>query len=369
MLGISLSITATATNYVILDANTRDHTRFQVAVDDAQEAIQQRLNTYMHSLRGTAGLIKCVGMSDLGSIEKYLDRLRVQRFYPGIQGIGLEVRVDASKREAEERKLQQYYGAGFHIWPEFPRPEYYPVVSLYPLDHRNRHALGYDTSTEAVRHAAMARACDTGQISASGPVTLVQEIDEQKQRGFLIYLPLYNQSMPTTTVMERRAALVGYVYAVFRMGDLVKGIFEGLATPQVSVCIYDGPRSNPNSLLNLKQSAGAEVAADYHPRFVTYRTMSLAGRQWSIRYANRPEFEAGSSHWLGFYVFGGGSLVSLVLFLLCARRGTPARSQKKTGATWRPRRRSCGGASTTSVLRLRMQPLVRRLWSSTPAGS
>ena len=39
------------------------------------------------------------------------------------------------------------------------------------------------------------------------------------QSGFLVYVPAYGGSVPPRTVEERRARLVGYVYAPFRAAD------------------------------------------------------------------------------------------------------------------------------------------------------
>src|SRR5438552_1211252 len=75
------------------------------------------------------------------------------------------------------------------VWPPGRRPEYTPILYLEPVDKRNRAAIGYDMFTERGRRAAMERARDTGEPSASSKVSLVQEIDDQKQPGFLIYVP------------------------------------------------------------------------------------------------------------------------------------------------------------------------------------
>ena len=53
---------------------------------------------------------------------------------------------------------------------------------------------------------------------------LVQEQDvpdPEKQSGFLIYVPVYRNGAPVTTVEERRNALIGFVYSPFRVGDFL----------------------------------------------------------------------------------------------------------------------------------------------------
>src|SRR5205814_8144949 len=109
-----------------------------------------------------------------------------------------------------------------------------------PLDRRNQVAIGYDMFTEPVRREAMERARDTGQPSASARVVLIQEIDSQKQQGFLIYTPLYALDPAPTTVEGRRAALTGFVYSPFRTGDLLAAILSERGDRPVAVRVYDG---------------------------------------------------------------------------------------------------------------------------------
>ena len=63
---------------------------------------------------------------------------------------------------------------------------------------------------------------DTGLPVASGRVTLVQEIVADKQAGFLIYAPVYRNDHPAEKIDDRRNALIGFVYAPFRAGDLLR---------------------------------------------------------------------------------------------------------------------------------------------------
>src|SRR5690606_3385728 len=113
------------------------------------------------------------------------------------------MRVPAADLEAFEAKARESFPT-FHIWPVHPRETYHTILFLEPLTERNRAAIGYDMSTEAIRRVAMMRARDTGRSAASGKVTLVQEIDEDVQPGFLIYLPVYEGIAVPETVEARR---------------------------------------------------------------------------------------------------------------------------------------------------------------------
>lgn len=100
---------------------------------------------------------------------------------------------------------------------------YTPVRFVWPLS-GNERAVGFDLSSNPDRRAVLARACDTGLITASGPLTLVQERESQK--GILLVRAHYLNGSPQATIGERRAALQGYILIVIRVGDFVSGLFN-----------------------------------------------------------------------------------------------------------------------------------------------
>src|SRR5690606_19221979 len=114
------------------------------------------------------------------------------------------------ERDALAREMQRQGHAGFRVWPEYPRDELFSIVYLEPLDARNRIAIGYDMYTNETRRAAMERARDSGVAAASGIVELLQDIDESKQPGFVVYVPGYRGGGFPATVAERREQLLGF---------------------------------------------------------------------------------------------------------------------------------------------------------------
>jgi CHASE1-domain containing sensor protein len=67
----------------------------------------------------------------------------------------------------------------------------------------------------------------------------VQEIDEKKQPGFLIYMPVYTSGDVPATLNERRHELRGFVYSPFRAGDLFAGILGRNPRPRAGFELYD----------------------------------------------------------------------------------------------------------------------------------
>ncbi|WP_119460702.1 CHASE domain-containing protein [Rhodospirillaceae bacterium SYSU D60014] len=293
-------------------AEAEDRERFQHGIERKLDGIQDRLETYVAVLRGAAGLFTASDDVDRNGFATYVDRLQLLERYPGVQGIGFSRRVPADRRDELTAAMQRQGIAGFEIWPHDPRSEYHAILYLEPLDRRNQSAIGYDMFTDPVRRAAMERARDSGLPSASGRVELVQEIDDRKQPGFLIYLPVYETGKVPDEVAERRATLLGFVYSPFRAHDLFDAIFTEERNPELRFQVYDGDIAPENLLYRSDSDRPAGAGADA-PRFTGMLPVEVAGRRWTIFFATRPEFELRSSRGMVPFFFAGGALVTVLL--------------------------------------------------------
>lgn len=310
----TLGLTALATAYVQDVAEEKDQIRFQNAIQRTEDSIENRLNTYIAMLRGGAGLFSTNEPIEREQFRAYVNRLLLKEYYPGVQGIGFSKRYTAAERDDIPAALQLTEQRQFALKPDFDRSVYYPIIYLEPLDRRNQRAVGYDMFTEPTRRAAMQKARDLGLPAASGKVTLVQEIDEQKQAGFLIYVPVYEGGKIPDTVAARRDQLEGFVYSPFRADDLMAGIFGAEPFPFLSFQIYDGTTPTPKALLYSSRLDDRLVEPGYQPRFTETMRVAIAGHPWTIVYATQPAFDATSSIALVPYVAAGGTVISFVLF-------------------------------------------------------
>jgi CHASE1-domain containing sensor protein len=330
VLGTSLLLTALATWAAAATVRGRLEARFDGEVQSTRDRIDSRLDTYVALLRATAAFVAASDHVSAADFRQYADRLRVRERYPGIQGIGLSLRVRASEVAALERRMRAEGDSAFRVWPESARAEYHTIVYLQPLDRRNRAAIGYDMFTQPTRREAMERARDNGVPAASGRVQLVQEIDERKQAGFLIYVPLYAGGEVPGDVAARRAALTGFVYSPFRADDLFAGIFGREREPLVDFRIYDGATTDSAALLHDSRTTKAP-AATARPRAAQQHVLSQtvrienAGRVWTLVFTSTPTLASGTGATLTLLVAAGGALVSVALFLFALGR---SRSQE-----------------------------------------
>jgi PAS domain S-box-containing protein len=307
---ICLSATILMALQVRETARAKDLIRFNLNVDHLRSDLNRRLATYVAMLRAGAGLLAAEPTLGRDEFRAFVNRIELQPRYPGVQGFGFTRRIlpDELNRFTTAQRAQD---PGFHVWPETPRPEYHAIVFLEPLDRRNRAAIGYDMFTEPVRREAMARARDTGVPAASGRVTLVQEIDSDKQAGFLIYVPVYYGGDIPATIEARRARLRGFVYSPFRIGDFVRGVFGTEEQPRVGFELYD-ERIEPSRLLY--RSTGFDPRA----RFIDQMTLDVAGRTWAVPLTGTPALEDASARSFTPIVLMVGLSISLLLTGLTA---------------------------------------------------
>jgi signal transduction histidine kinase/CheY-like chemotaxis protein len=305
VLTIGIIATGLATDQVRRSVAAADRERFDFAADRLQDSIQDRVNMYVAMLRAGAGLLAAAEIHSPEQFRAFVDRLALQERYPGVQGIGYSERIPSSELD---RVVTAQRGADseFRVWPEGARPEYHSVLYLEPLDRRNQAAIGYDMFTEPTRRAAMERARDTGAPAASGHVTLVQEIDEKKQPGFLIYMPVYKGGGVPATLNERRHKLQGFVYSPFRAGDLFAGILGRNPRPRAGFELYDGVPS-PDSLL-YRTSPPGDVG-----RLSQTRTIDVAGQEWTAQVFSTPALDFDSNQALAPLTAWGGGALTLLL--------------------------------------------------------
>ncbi|WAJ28663.1 CHASE domain-containing sensor histidine kinase [Antarcticirhabdus aurantiaca] len=314
---VGLAATATVTWAFHATSEARDAERFQRLIDQRVEETENRLETYVALLRATAGFFAGNPQaSNRAAFRAYVGRLNVGEYYSGVQGIGFVEAIAPGEVGAVEARLRADGADGFALRPPGPRDAYSAITLIEPMDRRNQAALGFDMYSEATRRTAMARARDEGAAALSGRVQLVQEIDPDKQPGFLIFVPVYRGGGVPEAVEERRAALVGWAYAPFRATDLfTRDFFADIVmdASEIRVGVYDGAAVDPASLLFDTAAVGLSPAAEDASDLVGSRTTTIAGHPWTFRFETEPGFALGSNRGLVPYLGGLGLLATLVL--------------------------------------------------------
>ncbi|HLP98805.1 MAG TPA: CHASE domain-containing protein [Sideroxyarcus sp.] len=278
-----LSILITASAWIISSDSIRQAQKdyFDFRVRETMERIEQRMQAYEEVLRGGQGLFKA--SSDVGRTEfrDYVASLRLAEYYPGIQGVGFSLVVPAAEMDRHLRRMRAQGFPEYTIRPAGERDPYSSIVYLEPFADRNLRAFGFDMYSEAVRREAMDRARDSGEVTMTGKVRLVQESGQREQAGFLMYAPVFRNGKPIITEADRRASLVGWVYAPFRMDDLMEGI-QSERVHDLDIEIFDGKETDLAALMYDSDGSRA-VGLARSGAMEASHIIEIAGRPWTVK--------------------------------------------------------------------------------------
>jgi PAS domain S-box-containing protein len=332
VLGVALVVTLIATYYVRASIETRDALRFSNQVLTTRQAIYARMETQIALLRAGAAYMSASESVSRESFRQFVDRLELRRRYPGIQGIGFSLRIDSTGLDSLTRavRAQGFADFTYHRFGTAGR-ELHTIVFLEPEDRRNRAAMGFDMYSEPTRRRAMELARDSGTATVTRRVRLRQEIDQDVQHGFLIYVPVYSGGEIPPTLEARRLRLRGFVYSPLRADDLFEQIAELGNPARADVHVYAADEPGDSSLLF--DSRGGHSPEGVEPRYVDTVGLDVAGRRWSLVVASRPAFEEASGREQIPYVFIAGIILSALLFTVSRSEAIAREDAERSAAS------------------------------------
>ncbi|GGK34616.1 sensor histidine kinase [Salinarimonas ramus] len=302
-------------------AAERDEQRFQSLVAQRVISIDERMRLYVGLLRGVAAHFAAEGTGDRADFAALIRRMRIEDEYPGVQGVGFTAVVEPGEEAALEASLRAQGVEGFAVWPSADETDPQrdlrtAIVYLQPEDARNLQAIGFDMASEESRRAAMARARDRGRSTASGRVTLIQEMEQDVQPGFLIYLPVFAGGAIPETIEARRALLEGFVYAPFRARNLFdRALSQGLGT-ELDFAVYDGSSTSPDALLYRT----GETFDRGRLGFRAVEEIVIADQPWTVVLETTPVFEGASPRVFTPFIFLAGLLATGLLTAASVRQ-------------------------------------------------
>ena len=316
---LTLGMTWQAWNHERTSSQSQLKTHFNHALQETISRIEQRMGAYEQLLRGVQAHYVATGKMDRTAFRNYVATLQLDANFSGIQAIGQVDWVPAGQLEAHLAKMHRLGFADYRISPEGRRDVYAPIVQREPYIGRNRTAYGFDTWSEPARQLAMERARDTGMATVSGKVRLRIETDTNEHPGFVMYLPIYAGDTELATQEQRRAGLIGWVYASFRMSDLMASLY-GQLPPGISFAIHDGIELTPEALMYRYAPPTVGASAIFNAN----EYMVIAGRTWTLSMVAADDFarhfgsnEAPLILWSGV---GLGLLLTLIAWLLTTSR-------------------------------------------------
>ena len=314
ILTISLLFTLAAWWQVRQAAQEHSIKRLEQHAEDLHRAITRRMDAYTALLRSGDGIFDAYGTVNREHWHNFVASLEIEANYPGIRGLGYSEMIAPDQIAAHTKRIHREGFPEYAVRPPGDRDQYSAIIYLEPLDWRNQRAFGYDMWSEPVRRDAMLRARDSGQPSLSGRVTLVQETDKEVQYGVLMYMPVYRNKGHLQTLEKRRTNLLGFVYAPFRMNDLMQGIL-GEDIPNIDIELYDGKVVDADYWL-YRTTKGSLLATAQQDELAISIPMQIRDRSWLLYVHAQDSYVTPTDKALPWIVLVGGLCFNLVLFLL-----------------------------------------------------
>lgn len=313
---LSLSIGVTVYLLILSQKYIKEQSKadFNFRAQEIVHVIESRMSVYEALLRSAVGLFVASENVTREEWVAYAENIDLQKYWPGVQGIGFSVPVLAKEKHTHMQNIRNEGFPEYTIRPEGIRKEYTSIIYLEPFDWRNQRAFGYDMFSDEVRREAMIRARDTGEAATSGLITLVQETEQNAQPGFVMYLPVYKtDGLILHTAEERRSAFLGWVYSPFRAKDLVNTLL-GTKDRVVNFEIYDGSEVKPEALLfdsDLVRHSSSEAHRSQH---VKIQQINIQGRTWTLYFESIQDFGNFFERNQPVIMAIGGVLINVLIF-------------------------------------------------------
>ena len=300
---------------------------FESNVKDLVGNISLRMGRYEYGLRGVRGAVAVAGLPQYSRDQflKYTATREVDREFPGARGFGLIYKVEPADSAAFEASMSAEYGAAKPIKFLAPNDETRFVIRYVEPLSRNKEALGLDIASEKNRRDAALRSAATGQATLTGPITIVQAIEERLS-AFLLLIPIYNPNASTSTGLERQSAVEGWAYSVLTFSEIVEGL--GASRKHVALQIRDiteGPNADPFfSTDEWSQSVGGMVVRAQIEQY---------GRQWEITARQLPslieEAKTYNLPLIGLLLFFSSASFLLAIFYIFKAKNRASEEQRE----------------------------------------
>ncbi|MBA6391320.1 CHASE domain-containing protein [Colwellia sp. BRX10-3] len=309
ILALSSILTIGAWYIASEQVNKRIAERFERESLHVIELVKERMQLYEHALWSAVAYVDASeGDITNQKWQNYSNSLRIDKTYPGINGLGLIYNVKHEERNSFIR-AQQQTRPNFAIKPSHNEDELWPITYIEPLS-SNKQAVGLDVAFEKNRYFGVKNARDTGLAQLTGPITLVQ--DAKKTPGFLFYAPFYKKGMVHNSVTTRQQSILGVAYAPFIMSKLISGTLS-IDQRHVSLKISDAGQSLYNDMDNDMDN---ENKIDPEPLFIQKTDVKFYGRVWQFTISSNLYFRDASGSNQPYFILAGGIAIDLLLLAL-----------------------------------------------------
>jgi PAS domain S-box-containing protein len=258
----ALMLTVLLVSYEFNEEHKRLRIEFEKDTQVINAAVEKKLLGHFHSLYAISSLYSSstegVNRREFGAFVRHLFHV-----FKGIQALEFSELVTNSQRHAFESTVRKEGFSHFHITERdknknmltAAQRDRYVVVNFIEPMKGNEKVFGFDTLSEANRKQTFNQAIDSGKLTLTSKLTLVQE--HGTQSGVLAILPVYRNDMAHNTVDEKRANIQGFIVGVFRIGDMIDSALNEIKHENLAIQLYDNSSDTELDVLYESQEISA----------------------------------------------------------------------------------------------------------------
>ncbi len=290
LLPLAVLAAAIAVSYSVWEKERRDietvmQADFDTRVREAVGIFRERMLAYEQVLHAISGLYASSVSVERGEFQAFVANLRIES-HPGLQGVGFSLVIPAADKDRHVAGMRSQGFPNYALRPEGRRAMYTSAIYFEPSAAAFLSTLGSDYFAEPSRRYAMEMARDTGTVAVSNKIKLPEEDARTIQAGFRMVLPVYRNGKPHDTVEQRRAHLVGWIFAAFSMDGLLDNILGERAN--IALEVHDGGDAVDESLMDTRADrVGGESSVKL---FYASKRVEVGGYAWTVTARSLPNF-------------------------------------------------------------------------------
>jgi diguanylate cyclase (GGDEF)-like protein/PAS domain S-box-containing protein len=254
-----------------------------------QRTLQQGINAYLHLTRDFDGYMTVAALPSQRQFETYARTANVLDEYPGLSYIGY-VQRDPNPGGADR----------------------YPNLFAYPETNRALSVRGLDFAAVPARWTAMQLARDTGLLTATAKHAYM--VDPRDIPIVVIFAPVYDAALPSSSAAERRLALRGYVYSILEIEEMIERTMGPQFRERFDLEIYDGALRKENLLYDGDKRP--HVLQDPDLPLSRHAEVVVANRNWNLFFFPKAFYANRYRGWAGRTILFFGLVASVALGLL-----------------------------------------------------
>jgi len=283
-------------------AKSRQVAEVERVLVEVENQLRDELSVHLQVLDGLRGLYTVFnGQPSADALRIFVESRDPIRALPDVVGSGFVRRVSANDLAAYEEgmraKAPGYSVSSSELGSSYVAGEHYVIESMESMasmastasqaNANMRHVVGLDLAAEKLRTQTVEQAMLTGKPAMTPQIPLFLG-PNRSEPGFLIYLPVYRTGIAPSTIEERRAALVGWVFSSVIAAQTYQSLVASLNTRfrlSVSAPGVDGKLTNWAA--GSRQGASSAISSGAATGEIK-KTISLVGSEFVLAVGVQP---------------------------------------------------------------------------------